>query len=315
MWTFLKGRVSKPKGLSCLSFNTDGIAFSHVMSVSDRQLDLSHCDFLPSKNHYQQSLVLRQYVKDHALSGADCVCILNPNDYRLLLLDIPNVPEEELKQATRFLIKDLIDVPIKDVAVDFFKIPTLTQKEKMYVVAARMKLLEKVNQLVRHSELNLCYIDITELALRNLLVLGQNMVKGIAFLFIHLGSLYVVIVHDTDVCFARQISTGVHLKLDRSSIGFENLITKLQQTFDYYQTQMAKEPPSKLLLAPMVEVSEEWLFQLNSNLSMEVEKLDLNTWLTLKEPLSVELQARCLVPIAEALQMNEIIQGLGRASS
>jgi MSHA biogenesis protein MshI len=308
MWSFLKRTINKPKGLSCVSFNTDGVAFVHVTDVSERQLEITHCDFLSAKDRYQQALLLSQYIKKNGLVNADCACILNPTDYRLLLLDAPNVPEKELKQATRFLIKDLIDAPIQKVAVDFFEVPTLAaQKEKIYVVAAKMKLLKKITQSIELAGLNPFYIDIAELALRNLLILREEITNGVALLFIHAGSLHVVVVHENDVCFARQISAGVQLQLDQSAISFEDLITKFQQTFDYYQTQIAKDPPSKLLLAPMINVSDAWLSKVQDGLGMVVEKLDLNTWLTLKKPLDKELQARCLMPIAEALQMNEIV--------
>jgi MSHA biogenesis protein MshI len=313
MWSLLKREAGKPKGLSCVSFNTDGVAFVHATSVSGHHLEIEHCTFLPSKDRYHQAIVLGKYVKVHNLAGADCACVLTPGDYRLLLLDAPKVPEAELKQATRFLIKDLIDFPIQDIAVDFFEVPTLVQKEKIYVVAVQIKLLKKISRLTEQAGLKLCYIDITELALRNLLVLWKDKVDGLALLFIHSDSMYVVIVHDSQVCFARQISTGIHPQLEQSSISLEALIEKFQQTFDYYQAQMAKDPPSKLLLAPMIDISDQFLKRLQDNLPVKVERLDLNAWLTLKEPLDAKLQARCLIPLAEALQMKEIMASLGES--
>ena len=74
MISILKKKQSKPEGLCCISFNSEGIAITHSVekdteksSTSDittpQLTSLKHCDFLTCKNPSQRELVLGSYVK------------------------------------------------------------------------------------------------------------------------------------------------------------------------------------------------------------------------------------------------------------
>lgn len=75
-----------------------------------------------------------ELIKKESLVGASCHCVLHGKDYQLLLLENPSVPEEELREAVRWKIKDLIDSDIDKVAVDVFHQP---DKNMIYTVVAQ----------------------------------------------------------------------------------------------------------------------------------------------------------------------------------
>src|SRR5687767_13665814 len=46
-----------------------------------------------------------------------CLTVLQPKDYQLMLVDAPNVPAIELKKAIRWQVKDLLDYHVDDATI------------------------------------------------------------------------------------------------------------------------------------------------------------------------------------------------------
>src|ERR1044071_3667210 len=54
---------------------------------------------------------------------APTVSVLDPGGYRLLLVEAPDVPPDELRAAVRWRVKDLIDFHVDDAVIDVFEMP------------------------------------------------------------------------------------------------------------------------------------------------------------------------------------------------
>ena len=54
---------------------------------------------------------------------APTVSVLDPDSYRLLLVEAPDVPADELRAAVRWRVKDLIDFHVDDAVIDVFEMP------------------------------------------------------------------------------------------------------------------------------------------------------------------------------------------------
>ena len=69
-------------------------------------------------------------------------------------MDALPVEPQELVNALRFKIKDRIDFPVTEAAIDYFQVPedTRTQK-KIYVVVTKTKLLQAMADLMSNSYL------------------------------------------------------------------------------------------------------------------------------------------------------------------
>ena len=66
--------------------------------------------------------------------------VLNPADYRLRLLDSPNVPPEELRSAVRWQIQDMLDFHADDGTVDVLEVPHpehVSHMKQIFAVAAK----------------------------------------------------------------------------------------------------------------------------------------------------------------------------------
>jgi len=93
--------------------------------------------------------------------------VLNPADYRLRLLDAPNVPADELKSAVRWQIQDMLDFHADDGTVDVLQVPHpehVSHARQIFAVAAKNSLLAEEAVLATNAGLDLTIIDIMETA-------------------------------------------------------------------------------------------------------------------------------------------------------
>lgn len=104
------------------------------------------------------------------LKGAQVVVMLRPEQYQLMQIDTPPVAPEELRSASRYQIRDMVDVHIDDVTLDVMKVGDGQHKgaEHLFVVAATNAVIREALDLGDALQWNVRVIDIQETAQRNL---------------------------------------------------------------------------------------------------------------------------------------------------
>lgn len=154
--------------------------------------------------------MLGRYVADNGLEGARCNLVLAHGDYQLLLVEAPDVPDADLRDAIRWRIKDLVSMPLENAVVDVFQLPAdgvRGSKRMVYVVVAEINRIKSLIEMVRESELELEAIDIGEMALRNLSLLqdeGQTDARGVGFARVTEGSGTVSLYRGGNLYLSRQ---------------------------------------------------------------------------------------------------------------
>ncbi len=182
MWQMFQTRVAKPEGISCISFSRKGIAYARMMPRADHS-EIQACDFLPCLIEGEQEKTLKEYITFHKLENSDCIYVLQPNEYRLITIDAPNVSPAELKESARWAVMDFVDFPFEEAAIDTFRVPGPEgQKHKLFVVITRKSLLKRIEKVIYQSGLRLFRIDIAELALCNIIPQLYDDSGGIALL-------------------------------------------------------------------------------------------------------------------------------------
>lgn len=96
--------------------------------------------------------------------------MLAPHDYQILQVNMPAVPDDELKAAARWRIKDMINVPPDEVTIDVLRLPSPAGAgaRQMLVVVARNALVLQTMTRCKAAGFALSAIDIPETGLRNL---------------------------------------------------------------------------------------------------------------------------------------------------
>lgn len=235
--------------------------------------------------------------------------VLNPADYKLRLLDAPNVPADELKSAVRWQIQDMLDFHADDGTVDVLEVPHpehLSHARQIFAVAAKNSLLAEEVAFAASAGLNLSIIDIMETAQRNLAIRLETQGRALAvFSFIETGSLLTLTL-DGELCLARTLGVGpAQLEIEGLDSVLERLTLEVQRTLDHFDRQFGGIPVDRLLLAPMESV-ERLREGLAGNLALPVEVLDLAKVLDIAAIAGVNaLPTPCFHAIGAALRMED----------
>ncbi|WP_457425819.1 hypothetical protein [Roseateles sp. P5_E7] len=107
--------------------------------------------------------------------AGEAIALLDPADYQILKVDTPNVPQEELKAAARWQIKEMVDVDVAELTLDVMHVggdverTNTTSPRQLFVVAARNQAIKALTRSAAAFSDQIGIVDIWETALRNLL--------------------------------------------------------------------------------------------------------------------------------------------------
>ncbi|MCE4539384.1 hypothetical protein LXT12_19200 [Pelomonas sp. P7] len=103
--------------------------------------------------------------------AGDAIALLDPADYQILKVDTPHVPQEELKAAARWQIKEMVDVDVDELTLDVMHVGGDVDRpqRQLFVVAARNSAIQALTTGAAGFGEEVGIVDIWETALRNLL--------------------------------------------------------------------------------------------------------------------------------------------------
>ncbi|HEB28366.1 MAG TPA: hypothetical protein ENI05_11430, partial [Porticoccus sp.] len=209
-----------------------------------------------------------------------CSMVLHPVYYQLLLAERPSVEEAELSSAVRWKVKELLDFPVEEAAVEHFLLPedAYRGRQKMlYAAALRKTTLKSLVEPVEASGLSVDCIEIAELALHNIVSRLPQEGGGIAMVQLHEGEGFINLVEDGAIYLTRRLDIG----LDKfSSTGnntafFDSLFLEIQRSLDYYESQLGKGIITRLFYSPGLPDTNSIGEFLSAQLGLNVSTLDL----------------------------------------
>lgn len=192
---------------------------------------------------------LKHRIQELNLQGAACHVSLPVIDYNLLLVEAPKVPQDELREAIRWKIKDLIPYPLEEAAIDVFPLPPESSRGRnmVYAVAMPEAKVRDIMELVEKIGLKLESVGIMELALRNLTEQVTDDERGIGLVYLRQNRGLLVLMKGSSVFLSRQFDMAYNAGLF-DELPEDQLVLELQRSLDYYERQMGQVPPGKLLL-------------------------------------------------------------------
>lgn len=221
---------------------------------------------------------LEKLRRGERLDGDHCTALLSSDEYQLTLVEAPEVPEEELKSAIRWKLKDHLDYHVDDAAVDAFRIPAAGgRSNSMYAVSAMNDIVRKRIEMFHEAGIGLDVIDIPEMALRNVAALYEQENRALALLaFDERGGLLIV-TSGGELYMSRRIDIGVgQLRdVDENLRGQyrDRVELELQRSLDYFDRHFNTLPINRVLVSVPDDTG---LFEyLASAGDARMEKLDL----------------------------------------
>lgn len=307
-------KAKKSDGWLTVTFLRDGICAGRVQRVRDAKAVVELSTFYPSDASLSPE-ALERVSKDLKAGNFCCGTMLSGREYQLLTVDAPNVPQDELKTAVRWRLKDMLDFHIDDATIDVLDIPvdtTATSRgHSMFAIAARNALIQSRQTLFSEARLNLNVIDIPEMAQRNISALLETEGRGLAMLSFDSDGGLLTITCKAELYLSRRIDVTLEQLLERDSerqqVYFEKITLELQRSLDHFDRQFNYVNVLKLLLAPS---GAEGLHEhLATNLYMAVEAMTLDDVFDLSkapELRDIAQQQRFFLTLGAALRHEEV---------
>jgi len=318
LW-FRKQEVKAP-GIVGMSLQDSGVALCYGLMEAGEFL-IKAVEYAPITGAEQISYV-KGWVARHRLKNADCVFVLNEDDYELELLEAPPVDDAELKQAVKWKLKDLIQMPIDKAAIDVFRLPDDAYRGRMkmlYAVAADKDIVEQRLRFIRRCDLTPAVVDIPEMSLRNICMHLPEMEHGTVALLDMKESQGAMMMYSHDALYlTRQIEMGYSsfaaqpggFSLD-NGVMVERLSLDLQRSLDYYESQLGKGIANRIYLLPLEEESVHFTDDLQPSIATPIMNFDARECLPFEDNVnpSVGEQAYCLTVMGAVLRGSSYAAG------
>lgn len=295
------------KGLVGVEISDEGLAFAHA-DYQGGQPRITSCEFLINDDGALPEEQFRQRIETLGLTGCACNVVLPPHQYNLLLIEAPNVPEEEMREAVRWRIKDLITTPLDQTLIDIFHLPKDSSRSgtpMLYVVATASAEIMEIIRLVEDANLTLQYIDVTELALRNLAESVSDDSRGLALVKLQQGRGSLSLLRQGSLYLSRQFELPYNGGL-LDDLPEDQLILELQRSLDYYERQMGQTPPSTVYLCGENISTDKITESMRQALPVNVDILDVSASLALAQDIDESLLQLCASAIGGALRRTEV---------
>lgn len=261
MFNWLKKRADTARVLG-LDFYENGCALA-ILDVEDPAnpsvVATQWCSLGSGPAH--QAHHLRQSLRALGAEGLPAVAVLQHGAYSLVQLEAPELTDDEMCEAMRWRVKDLIDFPVEDAAIDVFRLPKSRRPgapDLVYVVVAKGGEVQHLAGILTSAGLRIEAIDIVEMAIRNLASHIDRPKRPRAYLQLRPHDTVIEIADGPNVYLSRRVIQDLDPAADPELLNaqMENLALEVQRSLDYFESQYALGPADQL----SVMAAEERLF-------------------------------------------------------
>jgi len=310
--------------MNAITLSDEGIAHACIAHTEGQTPTLQAFHYSPIKNKAKTKLSLKKFIHEHNLEKTVVATSLLISDSNLVMIERPDVEEDELTQAVRWNIKDSFSFNVDDAIVDVFDIPEQKDRGRtslVYVTAAEKAFLKRRIQTLEEQGLEVESIDIAELVMRNIASLLPEDENGVVLLKLDATQGLMTLTHDSSLFLARNIDVGFSpllstLNLDeeqQEGLALEGIppeqqhlldtiVLEVQRSLDYYESHFSKPSINSLVIAPVGHDISNVTKYLADALGLQVRVLNFNDVLDAPDLISDEMQAKCFFAIGTALR-------------
>ncbi|MEJ2042762.1 MAG: hypothetical protein P8X74_16600 [Reinekea sp.] len=211
---------------------------------------------LNANNAFQNASTHADWVAKH-ISGKLNILIAN-SLFQLLMIDVPNVPPEEIDDAINLKAADLIPYDLEEAALDLIHLPSEAHRGRMrmaYLIATQKQPLSHWLEELIQRGIQVEIIDVEITQLRNLAVYHQTLNQS-GILHLQPNQSRLLLNFNGEMVLNRVFDTGLQKLTDNQTvldgelevtvdsnqhqnIPFESLVLEIRRSFDYYESQLA----------------------------------------------------------------------------
>ncbi len=276
MLPFLRPKMRD--GWMAVSYAADRFDLAHVRRRPGRKPEVLTLHSRARSG--DDGVVLRALRKDLGLSRYHCTTLLADGEYQMLQVEPPEVPADELREALRWRIKEMLHTPAESANIEVLEIPAehTGRARQVWAVAADRAMLAPRVACFDGAKIALEVIDIPELAQRNIAALFEEENRGLALLSFDEAGGMLSFTYGGELYALRRIEATlaqfVSLEAAQRETLFEKVALEAQRSLDNFDRQFGYIGISRLLVAPLPE-SQALLDYLREYLAVPVAELDL----------------------------------------
>ena len=314
--------------MNAIVLSEEGICHASIIRNAGQPPTLQSIQYSSIDNKAETASILKKVANKNNLEDKPIATTLLIAESNLVMLEKPEVADNEIRQAVRWRIKDSLSFNVDDAIMDVFEIPG--QKERgrtplVYVTAAEKESLKQRVKVFEEQNLEIESIDIAELVMRNVAALLPEDQQGVALLKLDSTKGLMTLTQESSLYLARNIDVGyTSLSLNNSILGenpnedsglaleegmspdqqraLDAIVLEVQRSLEYYESHFEKPAINSLVIAPLPYEIPGMVKYLASALGLQVRLLDLNAVLDTQTPISEETQANCFFAIGAALR-------------
>ena len=265
-------------GWTSVVFGTDRVTIAEIVRPADGKPQVRACDGFAREGSELE--ILKRLRNAKRLARQRCTTLLAEEQYHLLQVDMPGnaegLPRDELREALRWRIKEMVDFPVERAGIDLLDIPAVGNRNpQLWVVVASHDVLQPRIRQFQDAKVDLVAIDIPELAQRNLAGLFEEANRGLAFLsFDRLGGRLTVTFRG-ELYMTRHIDVGVpELTAPDAGALHERVLLDIQRSLDNFDRNYSAINLVRLMVGP-IPGGDAFVEYLRANLSLPVASANL----------------------------------------
>jgi MSHA biogenesis protein MshI len=271
-------KQASENGWTAVVFGADRVVVASVVPQRDGPPQVRACDSFARDGSDLDAL--KRLKSTRHLAHARCTTLLWHGQYQLLQIDAPDnardLPREELREALRWRIKEMVDYPVENAGVDVIDIPAPgSRNAQMWVVVASHDVLVPRVHLFQDAKVSLEAIDIPELAQRNLASLFEEPNRGLALAAFDEKGGRLTISYQGELFMTRHIDVGARELVGAQAESLhERVLLDIQRSLDNFDRNYSAIPLTRLMIGPLPG-GEAFVNYLGMNLSLPVGMVNL----------------------------------------
>jgi MSHA biogenesis protein MshI len=271
MWPLRLG-VANGGDWTAVVFSGRTVQLAHIRRRTDERPELLGWETYPREGSDLE--VVKRLRAGKRLGGNRTTLLLPHGQYQLLQVEAPTVAAEELRNAVRWKIKDMVDFPVEDAGIECLPPVTGARAGQIYAVAASRSVLQSWVRLFQDARAPLHAIDVADLAQRNVSAMFEDANRGMALLAFDESGGRLSFTFHGELFFARHIDVApADMAAADGGALFERVLLDVQRTLDNVDRSYSAIPISRLLVSPPPG-AEKFVDYLRENLYQPVETLD-----------------------------------------
>ena len=273
----MKSSKPSPSSLiaTAISLGPDRVDVVSIAGGKGEMLSVSRVESFPIQGGLPNTL--KRLRQGGALRGS-CRLLLSPGEYQPIFTEAPPLPEsapqDELREAVRWKIKDQLNFPATAASIDVQPFPLQPGRPaQVLAAAADHAALRPLIEAFQSARIELAGITIPEIAQRNIARLYETPDRALALLVCGQNdSLLTVSCNGTLYATRRLDVNAADLARDKSL--YDRALLEVQRSLDNFERNFGHLSLQRLLVLPIPK-GEDFVEHLSANLYQPVEALNM----------------------------------------